>query len=91
MWKNGVFLENRTFRSQAEIIADKERKTLVIKISGYDKKEYLALIRNVINNIHRQFNTETLNPQMYILIEDEETMPESINYKYLKQLEEKQI
>jgi hypothetical protein len=88
VWRQGVLLESNFFKCKAEIISDKERKTLDIKVSGYDKKEYLALIRKTISDIHSPFFKSIEEPQLFLKIIEEKSIPNLISFKYLKQLEE---
>ncbi|WP_298750421.1 COR domain-containing protein [uncultured Arcobacter sp.] len=87
VWKQGVLLESKIFNCKAEIKADKERKTLHVKVSGDDKKEYLAIIRNTIEKIHKPFFDTIEAPNMLLKIEEKNTEPKPISYLYLKQLE----
>ncbi|MCG3661756.1 COR domain-containing protein, partial [Aliarcobacter butzleri] len=88
VWRQGVLLESKFFRCKAEIISDKERKNLNIKVSGLDKKEYLAYIRKIISNIHSPSFKSIEEPQLYLKIVPKKGNPKPISFKYLKQLEE---
>ena len=88
VWKNGALLSNDTFNCEAEIISDKERKTIHIRVQGYDKKEYLAVIRDTIKKINDKFDTDTTKPELHLVLKDSNCQPKPIPYKHLKQLEE---
>jgi len=85
VWKNGVLLNNTTLNCEAEVISEKEHKTINIKVSGADKKEYLAIIRNVIDKINAKLNEETTKPELYLIIANSNCKP--ISYRYLKSKE----
>lgn len=53
VWCNGVILSKGNDR--AEIIADKEIKTIHIRVSGTTRRDFLTIIRKEFDDIHKQY------------------------------------
>lgn len=84
VWKSGVYLKSKDFNSEALVISDYEDKIIKILVNGKNKREYLIILRDVFNKIHKTF--ENINPELFLVIQRLDAKP--VNYEYLKQLEE---
>ena len=58
-WRTGVVLEDQDLRATAIVKADYEAKTILIWVNGERKREYFAILRKTLREIHQSF--EKLN------------------------------
>nr|WP_049769521.1 COR domain-containing protein [Rippkaea orientalis] len=86
-WRTGVVLQNKE-GNKALIKADREDKTIFIKVKGNEntKRSFLSIIRSEFEVIHKSL--PGLEPEIkeYIALPQDETKP--ISYRYLLQLEQ---
>jgi|GEM_PF-1887407 len=54
-WRNGVVLYGKNTESTAIIRADNRERLIDIQIEGEQKRDYFAVIRNTLNEIHNSF------------------------------------
>jgi len=56
-WRTGMVLKSELFQTRALIRADEVEKTVTIRISGRQKREYLGVIRSALQEIKRGFES----------------------------------
>jgi internalin A len=54
-WRTGVVLADQDLRATAIVKADYEAKTILMWVNGERKREYFAIIRNTLRQIHQSF------------------------------------
>ncbi|KPA12970.1 leucine-rich repeat-containing protein [Candidatus Magnetomorum sp. HK-1] len=54
-WRTGVVLANESFGATAVIKADMKDEKVYIYITGKQKRDYLAIIRDTFNKVHEKF------------------------------------
>jgi hypothetical protein len=63
-WRTGVVLENQSFAATAVIKADMKDEKVYIYITGKQKRDYLAIIRDTLNKIHKKFEKMTFTERI---------------------------
>lgn len=61
IWRTGVVLENSGFETVAVVIADNEANQIQISVSGFQKKDYLAVILLFFREINDSFEKLKVN------------------------------
>lgn len=79
MWRTGVVLENKGFETTAVVIADNESNQIQISVSGFQRKDYLAIILLFFREINDSF--EKLKVKELIPMPDDQEVTAS--YKTL--------
>ena len=54
-WRTGVVLHNPDLQTTAVVKSDDEAKTIAIWVQGERRREYFAIIRHTLQEIHRSF------------------------------------
>jgi len=54
-WRKGVLLRNRSFNSQALVKVNYQDRLLTIVVKGEQKRDYFAVIRKALHDIHASF------------------------------------
>jgi len=78
-WRTGVVLKNELFDAMVIIIADIKERKIHISISGEQRREYFAIIRNTFFSLHKTF--EKMNVTGYLPLN--KTGSHSVAYKNL--------
>ncbi|MDP8207557.1 MAG: COR domain-containing protein [Candidatus Electryonea clarkiae] len=79
LWRTGVVLEDKDFKSQAVIKADEVEKRIFIYVSGDQKRDYFAVILSTFRKINGSF--EKLNAVEKICLPDQQNIP--VSYQHL--------
>lgn len=54
-WRKGVLLKNQSFNSQAVVRVNYQDRLLTIVVKGEQKRDYFAVIRKALQDIHASF------------------------------------
>jgi len=54
-WRKGVLLKNAGFKSQAVVRVNYQDRLLIIMVKGEQKRDYFAVIRKALHDIHASF------------------------------------
>jgi hypothetical protein len=54
-WRKGVLLKNPSFNSQAVVRVNYQDRLLTIVVKGEQKRDYFAVIRKALQDIHASF------------------------------------
>jgi len=76
-WRNGVLFYNTRYNSKALVEVDRQNSGLSVFVSGQEPREYLAVLRFMLNDIHHSFG--------HLKVVEHIGLPDnlSVNYDYL--------
>jgi len=84
LWRTGVVLEDKNFKSRAVIKADEAEKRIFIYVNGNQKRDYFAVILSTFRKINGSF--EKLDAVEKVCLPDQPHI--TVSYKHLIDLEE---
>jgi small GTP-binding protein len=83
-WRNGVLFSDRASETTALVEVETNSNRIILKITGSQKREYLAILLFILKDIHRSFSHLSVTEK--IGLPDEPTL--TVNHDYLLKLAE---